>query len=307
MIKQLASLLYKDLTTLINSRMEELKGKVTKNGKPYSTQWVEEELLLLGYVGSKGLAHILENLVSVMRSSSEQSPMSIHQLIGSLIPREIKYLETEQLVSRMGQWCSLLLTCLVQRGVIKESRTKIATVTLTNPYAGVMDGFYLNTHLTDLGIEIPSIKSVSDKPKATNKTLGSIWCKDGKELDHCSSTINLLNETPLTFKKEVMDMLDNKFHLSEAKKEKWNKDAFSTFEEYVKAREDAFESYVSKLPKYINNIAQEGDTVFNTYAPDSRGRLYPTSDVGNFVGIKQVRATIAFSDGCYVNSQEDDF
>lgn len=307
MIKQLASLLFKDMGTLINSRMEELKGKVTKNGKPYSTTWIEEELLLLGYVGSKGLAHTLENLISVMRSTSEQSPMSIHQLIGSLIPSEIKYLETEQLVSRMGQWCSLLLTCLVQRGVIKESVTKLATVTSVNPYAGVMDGFYLNTHLTDLGIEIPSIKSVSDKPKATNKTLGSIWCKDGKELDHCSSTINLLNGTPLTFKKEVMDMLDNKFHLSEAKKEKWNKDAFSTFEEYVKAREDAFESYVSKLPEYINNIAQAEDVVFNTYAPDSRGRLYPTNDVGNFIGIKQVRATIAFSDGCYVNSQEDDF
>lgn len=305
MITQLASLLFKDMHSLINSQLKELKNKITKSGKPYSTTWIEEELSLLGFVGSKGLAHILENLVSVMRSSSEQSPMSIHQFIGSLIPREIKYLETEQLVSRMGQWCSLLLTCLVQRGIIKEG-TKVATLNTTSIYSTSMDGYYLNTHLTDLGVEIHSIKSVSDKPKATHKTLGSIWCKDSRELDHCSSTINLLNSTPLTFKKEVMDMMENKFHLSEAKKEKWNREAFSTFEEYVKAREDAFNSYVSKLPEYISNIAQEGDTVFNTYAPDSRGRLYPTSDVGNFIGIKQVRATVAFSDGCYVNSQEDD-
>lgn len=305
MIKYLASLLFKDMNTLIISQLEEMKNKVTKSGKPYSTKWLEEELSLLVSVGSQGIAHILENLVSVMRSSSEQAPMSIHQFIGSLIPSEIKYLETEQLVSRMGQWCSLLLTCLVQRGVIKEG-TKVATINATSIYSTSMDGYYLNTHLTDLGVEIPSIKSVSDKPKATNKTLGSIWCKDSKELDHCSSTINLLNSTPLTFKKEVMDMMENKFHLSEAKKEKWNREAFSTFEEYVKAREDAFDSYVSKLPEFINNIANEGKCVFNTYAPDSRGRLYPTSDVGNFVGIKQVRATVAFSDGCYVNSQEDD-
>lgn len=306
MITQLASLLFKDMNSLIISKLEELKSKVTKNGKPYSTTWIEEELSLLVSVGSQGIAHILENLISVMRSSSEQAPMSIHQLIGSLIPSGIKYLETDQLVSRMGQWCSFLLTCLVQRGIIKEG-TKLATINATSVYSTNMDGYYLNTHLTDLGVEIPSIKSVSDKPKATHKTLGSIWCKDGKELDHCSFTINLLNGTPLTFKKEVMDMMENKFHLSEAKREKWNKEAFSTFEEYVKAREDAFESYVSKLPEYINNIAQEGDTVFNTYAPDSRGRLYPTSDVGNFVGIKQIRATVAFSNGCYVNSQEDDF
>lgn len=305
MLKFLSSLLFKDMNSLIISQLGELKGKVTKSGKPYSTTWLEEELTLLVSVGSQGIAYILENLISTMRTTSEQSPMSIHQLIGSLIPSEIKSLKTEQLVSRMGQWCSLLLTCLVQRGVIKQG-TKVATINATSMYSTSMDGYYLNTHLTDLGIEIPAIKSVNIKPKATHKTLGSIWCKDGKELDHCSSTINLLNGTPLTFKKEVMDKLDNKFHLSEAKESKWNKEAFSTFEEYVKAREDAFKSYVSKLPEYINSIANGGECVFNTYAPDSRGRLYPTSDVGNYVGIKQVRATVAFSDGCYVNSQEDD-
>lgn len=305
MIKYLASLLFKDMNTLIISQLGELKGKVTKAGKPYSTTWLEEELSLLVSVGSQGLAHILENLVSVMRTTSEQAPMSIHQLIGSLIPAEIKSLKTEQLVSRMGQWCSLLLSCLVQRGIIKEG-TKVATLNATSAYSTSMDGYYLNTHLTDLGIEIPAIKSVNTKPRATHKTLGSIWCKDGKELDHCFSTINLLNSTPLTFKKEVMDKMDNKFHLSEAKESKWNRDAFATFEEYVKAREDAFNSYVSKLPEFINDIANGEECVFNTYAPDSRGRLYPTSDVGNYVGIKQVRATVAFSDGCYVNSQEDD-
>lgn len=305
MIKYLSSLLFKDMNSLIISQLEEIKGKTTKSGKPYSTTWLKEELSLLVSVGSQGIAHILENLISVMRTTSEQSPMSIHQLIGSLIPSEIKSLKTEQLVSRMGQWCSLLLTCLVQRGILKEG-TKVATLNATSAYSTSMDGYYLNTHLADLGIEIPAIKSVNIKPRATNKTLGSIWCKDGKELDHCSSTINLLNGTPLTFKKEVMDKMDNKFHLSEAKESKWNREAFATFEEYVKARENAFESYVSKLPEYINNIAQEGECVFNTYAPDSRGRLYPTSDVGNYVGIKQVRATVAFNDGCYVNSQEDD-
>ncbi len=303
MINEIAILLFKRTLNSLNNTLESLKSKVTKNGKPYSTTWVEELSSLALLVGEKGFLILLENLINKMRNTSENSPMTIHQVIGYLIPKEIRYLPTVRLEDRIGQWCGVVLDVLTTSKIIIETNKKV--ISIGNPYSMPMDTYYLNTHLTGMGIELPIIKSVLDKPKATYKTLGSIWCKDGKELDHCSSTINLLNSTPLTFKKEVLDMMENKFHLSEAKKEKWNK-AFSTFEEYVKAREDAFNSYVSKLPEYINNIAKEGKCVFNTYAPDSRGRLYPITDVGNYVGIKQVRASVAFSDGCYVNSQEDD-
>ncbi len=111
-----------------------------------------------------------------------------------------------------------------------------------------------------------------------------------------------MNGVALTFNQEILAKLNYEFPLDEPDPNDWDSAKYPDYNDWVAAREEQHRGYIGKLPETIEEM---GDEVFyNTYAPDSRGRLYPTNDAANFVGIKYIRAIVQFADDCIVDVEE---
>jgi hypothetical protein len=280
--KILAPKIKQKIVSRILARYEVLKGKVTKQGKPYNTQYLDELLQLAQIVK---LEPLIENTILRLRETSKSEPTSIHQFVGSTVPKELEWCISSKRLARLGQWATMFLdTLVVDFHIIKKSDVKIEA---NNGL--FMDGYYLNRQALIQNYGCEGITQPNKKPRLTHRVLGTIWARDGNELDHNDIALELLNNTPLTFNQDVMEKLGYEFNLSEPDKKDWDSVKFPVYEDWVEAREKAHKAYISKLPEYIK---KESGVVYNTYAPDSRGRLYPTNDTGNFVGIKYVRAVI---------------
>lgn len=290
-LKEVCKILAPKIKTKIISRImaryEVLKGKVTKQGKPYSTQYLDELLQLAQTVK---LSPLIENCILRLRETSKEKPTSIHQFVGSTVPKELEYCTVKGRLARLGQWATIFLDAMADFNIIKKSDIKIeAKAKNSNNEPRLMDGYYLNRQALVQDYDCEGITQPNKKPRLTHRVLGTIWAKDGNELDHNDIALNLINSTPLTFNQDVMEKLNYEFSLSEPDKKDWDSVKFPVYEDWVEAREKAHKAYISKLPEYIK---EESGVVYNTYAPDSRGRLYPTNDTGNFVGIKYIRAVI---------------
>ena len=284
--KVLAPKVKAKIVTRIMARYEMLKGKVTKQGKPYSTQYLDELLQLAQTVK---LSPLIENIILRLRETTKEKPTSIHQFVGSTVPKELEYCTVKGRLARLGQWATMLLDTLIDFHIIEKSNVKIEAKNSNSNEPRLMDGYYLNRQALVRDYDCEGITQPNKKPKLTHRVLGTIWAKNGNELDHNDIALNLLNNTPLTFNQDVMEKLGYEFKLSEPDKDDWDSAKFPEYKDWVEAREKAHKAYISKLPEYIKG---ESGVVYNTYAPDSRGRLYPTNDTGNFVGIKYVRAVI---------------
>lgn len=284
--KVLAPKVKAKIITRIMARYEVLKGKVTKQGKPYNTQYLNELLQLAHTVN---LIPLIENTILRLRETSKEEPTSIHTFVGSTVPKELEYCTVKGRLARLGQWATMFLDSLVDFHIIEKSNIKIEATKNGNEHR-FMDGYYLNRQALVQGYDCEGITQPNKKPKMSHRVLGTIWAKDGNTLDHNDIALDLLNSTPLTFNQDVMEKLGYEFKLSEPDMDDWDSTKFPEYKDWVEAREKAHKAYISKLPEYIKG--EESGVVYNTYAPDSRGRLYPTNDTGNFVGIKYIRAVI---------------
>lgn len=284
--KVLAPKIKEKIISRIMARYEVLKGKVTKQGKPYSTQYLVELIVIAQTVK---MVPLIENTILRLRETSKDEPTSIHQFVGSTVPKELEWCVAEKRLARLGQWATIFLDALMDFHIIEKSNIKIEAKAKNGSEPRFMDGYYLNRQALIQNYDCEGITQPNKKPRLTHRVLGTIWARDGNELDHNDIALNLVNGTPLTFNQDVMEKLNYEFSLSEPDKKDWDSMKFPVYEDWVEAREKAHNAYISKLPEYIR---EESGIVYNTYAPDSRGRLYPTNDTGNFVGIKYIRAVI---------------
>ena len=228
----------------LDAKLNKLKGKLKKNGQPYSTEWVEDLMKLSANVN---YTHLAMNILNCLRGTDKEHGKSIHQMVGYALPREISQYQT----NRFGQWVSMVLTAIMDMNLLNEGDTIVS---------------------------------------------------DSTKLNHNEKIIDLINGVALTFNQEVLAKMNYEFPLDEPNPDDWDSSKYPKYEDWVADREEQHRGYIGKLPKTIEEM---GDEVFyNTYAPDSRGRLYPTNDAANFVGIKYVRAIIQFADDCIVDVEE---
>ena len=284
--KVLAPKIKAKIISRIMARYEMIKNKVTKQGKPYSTKYLDELLQLAQIVK---LEPLIENTILRLRETSKEEPTSIHQFVGSTVPKELEWCVEEKRLARLGQWATIFLDTLKDFHIIEKSNVKIEAKAKNGNEPRLMDGYYLNRQALVQDYDCEGITQPNKKPRMTHRVLGTIWAKNGNELDHNDIALSLINSTPLTFNQDVMEKLGYEFKLSEPDMDDWDSTKFPEYKDWVEAREKAHKAYISKLPEYIR---EESGVVYNTYAPDSRGRLYPTNDTGNFVGIKYIRAVI---------------
>lgn len=301
----------KDLLTLLctHVKMRMHKNLVTKltllqskrkaNGEPYKTDWL---LNLLADLHTVNFSSLLERFIQGTHMSSKAEPMTIHQIIGFTIPKEVaSHCKTDML----NKWSSAFLTALNDLHILRYSQTKIENMFDVPSYKSELDGWYLDLSLyTHQSVEDKSkiLSKPNLKPKKTLKTLGSIWSKDANELDHNNIIIGLLNKMALTVNSEVLKDINYEFTVSEPKDSKWDQCAYPNKEDWINARIVQHEQYVGKIPEQLKEL--EGKTIYNTHACDNRLRLYINNDIGNYIGIKYLRGVYQFEDGCYVNPNE---
>ena len=288
----------------LNAKLETLKTKVKKNGQPYSTEWVED---LMKLSTSVNYTNLMMNILNCLRGTDKENGKSIHQMVGYALPREISSYPT----NRFGQWVSMVLTAIMDMNLLNEGDTIVSQKWVQCGNGDMVEKtiktrtFYLNykaLHNADLGEVTALIKKPNAEARRTNRVLGSIWVKDSTKLNHNEKIIDLINGVALTFNQEVLAKMNYEFPLDEPNPDDWDSSKFPKYEDWVADREEQHRGYIGKLPKTIEEM---GDEVFyNTYAPDSRGRLYPTNDAANFVGIKYVRAIVQFADDCIVDVEE---
>ena len=288
----------------LNTKLETLKTKVKKNGQPYSTEWVEDLMKLSANVN---YTNLMMNILNCLRGTDKEHGKTIHQMVGYALPREISSYPT----NRFGQWVSIVLTAIMDSNLFIEGDTIVTQKWVQCGNGDMIEKtiktktFYLNykaLHNADLGEVTALIKKPNSEVHGTNRVLGSIWVKDSTKLNHNKQIIDLVNGVALTFNQEVLAKLNYEFPLDEPNPDDWDSSKFPKYEDWVADREEQHRGYIGKLPKTIEEM---GDEVFyNTYAPDSRGRLYPTNDAANFVGIKYIRAIVQFADDCIVDIDE---
>ena len=285
---------------LLMSFVEGWAMSKTKDG--VQPKWVQEILTL---------AHMC-NMEQVVRSAliavRSDKPVPMGLLAGAIIPHQITKLNLTKPDCRMKNWVEVIITGMCQFGWIVAVPSSIQYEKGDSPYAKATGiGFKLGTLKVDVNDpEVRVLTVPGNSPAYTSRTLGTMWAKDGQELDHCAETFQISNSIPLQWNTDVLHAMGNAFYLSEAKEEDWDQTQFDTFEEYCQHRIEQFNSYISKIPTRILE-EEEGTIVYNTYAPDSRGRGYPTNDAYNYVGIKQIRALVRFAKGEVVSKDVSEF
>lgn len=274
----------------------------TKKKEGEYPQWVKDILRLAEICD---MQHVVRNALVAVRSDK---PVPMGLLAGAIIPHQITKLNLAKPDCRMKNWVEVIVTGMCQFGWIVAVPNAVQYKKGDNPNAKATGiGFTLGTLKVD--VEDPQVKVLNMpeySPTYTSRTLGTIWAKDGNELDHCAETFSLSNSIPLQWNTPVLHAMGDAFYLSEAKEEDWDQTQFDTFEEYCQHRIEQFNSYISKIPTRILE-EEEGTIVYNTYAPDSRGRGYPTNDAYNYVGIKQIRALVRFAKGEVVSKDVSEF
>lgn len=307
-LSEISFIIGSNLRTKVNkaldAKLNKLKGKVKKNGQPYSTEWVEDLIRLSANVNYSKLA---QNLLTCLRGTDKENGKSIHQMVGYALPKEISSYPT----SRFGQWVSIVLTAIMDMNLLNEGDTIVSTKWVQCSNGSMVEKtiktktFYLNIkalHNANLGEITALIRKPNAEARRTNRVLGSIWVKDSTKLNHNEKIIDLVNGVALTFNQEVLAKLNYEFPLDEPDPNDWDSAKFPKYEDWVADREEQHRGYIGKLPETIKEMGDE--VFFNTYAPDSRGRLYPTNDAGNFVGIKYIRSIVQFADDCIVDVEE---
>jgi hypothetical protein len=275
----------------------------TKKKNDTYPQWVQDILTLAE------ACNMQEVVRSALIACRSEKPVAMGCLVGALIPHEFTKLNLPKPDTRLKNWVEVCLSGLCQFGwIVAVPKGVEYTTDPSNPYAKAYGiGFVLGTLKVEMEDEEPRVLNVpNDSPVYTSRTLGTMWAKSGNELDHCAETIQISNSIPLQWNIAVLNAMGGKFYLSEAQCEDWDHEKFKTFEEYCAHRQEQFDSYISKIPTSILEKGADA-VVYNTYAPDSRGRWYPTNDTYNYVGIKQVRALLKLANGAAVSKEESEF
>lgn len=283
---------------LVN-KLTVLQSKRKANGEPYKTDWL---INLLADINKVNFSNLMEKFINGTHMSTKEEPLTIHQLVGFTIPKEVA---SHNKCDMLNKWSSAFLTALNDLHILRYSQTKIENMYDVPSYKSELDGWYLDLSLyTHQSVEDKSkiLSKPNFKPKKTLKTLGSIWSKDGDELDHNSIIIGLLNKMALTVNSDVLKDIDYTFTVSEPNDSKWDSTAYPNKEDWIAARIVQHEQYVGKIPEQLKEL--EGKTIYNTHAADNRLRLYINNDIGNYIGIKYLRGVYQFNDGCYVNPNE---
>lgn len=243
---------------------------MARSKKNQKTDWITDLLSLSDSFHENKLSQI----IMILARGSKEKPVYIGELAYAV--KDKKFTKFDKSLSRVNQLLEIYIKWLWEQDLIEiqadslylgedETAVKNTTYGLWLKDGVVLDGF-------DSWPE-KGLRDVLTEPKDyEGEMLGNKYNKQlGKNKDRCAETINLLNHTQFSWDERVCEF--------EARPEEGD------------SCKQAFEYYEGRVLKLI----KVGEKFYICFAPDSRIRLYADSDVGNYIGLKQIRARIAMA------------
>lgn len=243
---------------------------MARSKKNQKTDWITDLLSLSDNFHENKLTQI----IMILARGNKEKPVYIGELAYAV--KDKKFTKFDKSLSRVNQLLEIYIKWLWEQDLIEiqadslylgedETAVKNTTYGLWLKDGVVLDGFE----------EWPErgLRDVLTEPKDyQGEMLGNKYNKQlGKNKDRCAETINLLNHTQFSWDERVCE--------------------FEARPEEGETSKQAFEYYEGRVLKLI----KVGEKFYICFAPDSRIRLYADSDVGNYIGLKQIRARIAMA------------
>lgn len=246
------------LTDLFNARY----------AKGQKTDWITD---LLSFSDSFHEAKLSQIIMILARGNAEK-PVYIGELAYAV--KDKKFTKFDKSLSRVNQLLEIYIKWLWEQNLIEIQANAIYLGDEEESAKNTTYGLWLKDDVKLDGFDEWPEKGLRDvlaEPEDyQGEMLGNKYNKQlGKGKDRCAETINLLNHTPFRWDERVCE--------------------FEARPEEGETNKQAFEYYEGKVLKMI----KVGEKFYICFAPDSRLRLYADSDVGNYIGLKQIRARIA--------------
>lgn len=306
-----ASRCYSKLNTNLAHAKQVLAKKCEDAGKPMPA-YIDELIQLASLTGEKGIERILCSLIHVF---NEKGNVSLVEIVGVLQTPAIKELKTAYKATRLAMWSEALIQTLINDNVIdiiedghqiENFKPKYKTVWIKGKPVEVqankstVASVVLKLSCVE-GDDLYYVTAPSAEPEESRHVLGSVWCKGFNEIDACDEVLSLTNATPLKFNQNIWSAMDE---MIEVVLDPADCPLNKSWKEYCEEREIAYAQYYQHINDYINVSGILGEVFYNTYEPDYRGRLYANNDVGNFIGIKPIRAMVQPAQGVVVTKED---
>lgn len=249
---------------------------ITREKKGQKTDWIQD---LMSF-SEEFHEYKLSQMIEILSRGSEEKPIYIGEL--AYCVKDKKFTRFDKALSRINQMLEIYIKLLREQDLIEikanslylgedESVTKNTTYGLWLKKDVKLEGFERR--------EDAGLRDVLDEPaKYEGKMLSDKYSKQiCKGYDRCAETIDLLNSTQFSWDERICE--------------------FEGRPEDGYHHQVAWMYYEGKVLKRISVKDKNGKLkiFYISFAPDKRLRLYCDSDVGNYIGLKQVRARIAFA------------
>lgn len=243
---------------------------MVRHKKGQKTDWITDLLSLSDNFHENKLTQI----IMILARGNREKPIYVGELAYAV--KDKKFTKFDKSLSRVNQLLEIYIKWLYEQDLIEiqadslylgedDTAVKNTTYGLWLKDGVVLDGFdeWPERGLRDV---------LTEPADYQGEMLGNKYNKQlGKGKDRCAETINLLNHTQFSWDERVC--------------------GFEARPEERDSCKQAFEYYEGKVLKMI----KVGEKFYICFAPDSRLRLYADSDVGNYIGLKQIRARIAMA------------
>lgn len=248
------------LTDLFNARY----------AKKQKTDWITDLLSLSDSFHEAKLSQI----IMILARGSKEKPVYVGELAYAV--KDKKFTKFDKSLSRVNQLLEIYIKWLWEQDLIEIQADSLYLGEDENAVKNTTYGLWLKDDVVLDGFdEWPEkgLRNVLTEPKNyEGEMLGNKYNKQlGKNKDRCAETINILNHTQFSWDERVCE--------------------FEARPEEGETSKQAFEYYEGRVLKLI----KVGEKFYICFAPDSRIRLYADSDVGNYIGLKQIRARIAMA------------
>ena len=243
---------------------------MTRSKKNQKVDWITDLLSLSDSFHENKLSQI----IMILAKGNKEKPVYVGELAYAV--KDKKFTKFDRSLSRVNQLLEIYIKWLYEQNLIEIQADSLYLGEDETAVKNTTYGLWLKDDVKLDGFdEWPErgLRDVLAEPKDyQGEMLGNKYNKQlGKDKDRCAETINLLNHTQFSWDERVCE--------------------FEARPEEGETNKQAFEYYEGKVLKMI----KVGEKFYICFAPDSRIRLYADSDVGNYIGLKQIRARIAMA------------
>ena len=272
----------RDLVSEVKKYLVNLHEERTKKGQ--KTKWIEDLLgLSAGFHENK-----LNQIIDLLGSASEDDPVSIGHI--AWIVKDLKFRQFEKdEYSRINMCVEVYGRLLIKLGLLKYKKNGLYMKKNRDieeeddDKPDTCTGLWLNKDKWKLeGFNIKPKKESyiwEESVEYDGAMSGDKYTQQKcRKYDRCTETINLLNKVSYKFDKELCS---------------YKAKAPDKYTEFNKWKQ--WEFWEGQVMKRVYLVAKNVDEFYVSFKPEKRLRVLIREDVGNYIGLKNIRHRIEFA------------